>query len=140
MDLKKYFNLLSESYSLIYGEEYREIIRKRVENVYAIFSSSPLDLEQYLNKFPNKISLEMKEDIKEKLREYNKAKDLWYPWCEFKFKNFLTSIIDLSNQMPLTIFTNSDFSSGLIDVFSSKTEKLLESKLCDSRIKTKYFK
>lgn len=135
MNLKKYINLLSEPYSLIYGEEHREIIRKRTENVYINFGSSPLILEQYLNKFPNRISFEMKEDIKEKLREYNKAKELWYPWCEFKFKKFLTSIIDSSNQMPLTIFTNSNFSSGLIDVFSSETEKLLESKFAIPELK-----
>lgn len=139
-NFKDYLNLLGETYISIYGEEYRKKIIERIENVYFIFSSSPLILEQYLNKFPNKITFEEKRDIEQKLTEYNKAKKLWYPWYELKFKNFLNEIIDVFDQIPLEVFTNNSFSGGLIDVFSSETERILRSKFAILELKESILK
>lgn len=139
-NFKDYLGLLRETYISIYGEEYRNQITERIENAYFIFSSSPLVLEQYLNKFPNKVTFEEKKDIEQKLMEYNKAKNLWYPWYELKFKNFLNEIIDGSNQIPLEVFTNNNFSGGLIDVFSSETERILRSEFAIPELKESILK
>lgn len=137
LNIKEYFNLLKETLIPIYGEENKNMIQREIDQSYICYSSSPKVSKQYLEKFKNQISKEQQEALEEVEIEYNKAKKLWYLWFELKLKEFLNTLIDLPDQVPLEIFTNNNFTSGLIDVLSKEQEAILNSSFAIPELKQK---
>lgn len=124
-----------------YGEEYSEIIKKRLENVFFDFSSTPEDDYEFLKKNNTQLSDLDRLLIKVRYKQYEKIKSKsrklnFKALIKYAKSKFLISYLnktDIENEKFLSLFTDKNFNSGYIDAFSSKSINLLNnSNIADS--------
>lgn len=124
-----------------YGEEYSEIIKKRLENVFFDFSSTPEDDYEFLKKNTTQLSDLDRLLIKVRYKQYEKIKSkskklnfkALIKYVKSKFLISYPNKTDIENEKFLSLFTDKNFNSGYIDAFSSKSINLLNnSNIADS--------
>lgn len=133
----EFFHELLEMYVSNYGEKYRDLIKKRLSSVCFDFSTAPSILKKSLEKYSNELSEIDKKQIQKGLVEYETWKEDFHYFFEYEFQYFLKGIFNTSLEIPISAFTNQDFSSGLIDSYSQYSEFLLSSKFAIPELKEK---
>lgn len=126
--------LIINLFAEYYGEEYKDLIKDRIEKTYYNFSSSP-DYD-YFYMLKNMENMKRKDIALIKLK--NKKYQLICNHIDKKIKKELLSFIDkkiefdaekIDNQKEfLTLFTDEDYNQSLIDCYSLKVNELLQSK------------
>ncbi len=126
-----------------YGQEYYDLINKRINSTYIDFSSNPVDDYKYAMNYDNNISSFNKTIITLKYKLYieleKKSKKNNYDLlAKYILNNLL--IINQENfksnkDFILSLFSDENFNSGLIDIFSSKNNDLLNDNRVDASIK-----
>lgn len=116
-----------------YGHEYANIIKKRIDNVFFDFSSTPEEDYNFSRTHGNQINELSKLLINLRYKAFKKAKNesrsanlkalIEYIKIKLKIDNF--DIVDIESELFLSLFTDNNFNSGLIDAFSSKSIELL---------------
>jgi len=116
-----------------YGQEYSEVIRKRLDNVFFDFSSTPEEEYNFLRVHGNQLSGLSKLLIKLRYGEYKRIQsDLFeanFKWLiEYAQNKLLIGNIDKVNvesEKFLSLFTDKNLNGGYIDAFSSASISLL---------------
>ena len=116
-----------------YGQEYSKVIKDRLENVFFDFSSTPEEEYNYLKSHTDQVNDLNKLLIKLRYKQYEKIKSesqksnfkalAEYVVNKLSISNF--DNINIESETFLSLFTDKNFNSGYIDVFSSKSINLL---------------
>lgn len=116
-----------------YGQEYSNVIKERLENVFFDFSSTPEEEYKFLKSHTNQINDLNKLLIKIRYKQYEKIKSesqksnfkalAEYVVNKLSISNF--DNINIESETFLSLFTDKNFNSGYIDAFSSKSINLL---------------
>ena len=116
-----------------YGHEYADIIRKRLDNVFFDFSSTPEEDYNFSRAHGNQINESSKLLINLRYKEFKKVQNesrsanlkalIEYIKIKLQIDNF--DIVNIESETFLSLFTDNNFNSGFIDAFSSKSIELL---------------
>lgn len=131
--LNKNMNVIIDILINHYGQEYSDVIRKRLDNVFFDFSSTPEEEYNFLKMHGNQLSGLSKLLIKLRYGEFKRIQsDLFeanYKWLiEYAQNKLLMGNIDKVNvesEKFLSLFTDKNFNGGYIDAFSSASISLL---------------
>ena len=121
-------NLLIEMLINYYGQEYSEIIKKRLGNVFFDFSSTPEDDYKFLKMHSDEFDNQKKQLIELKYEKFARVseeckKENRKLLLEYLKQNFLIENIDEDNL--ITLFMDDNFNTGYIDAFSTNSINLL---------------
>ena len=116
-----------------YGHEYADIIKKRLDNVFFDFSSTPEDDYNFSRAHGNQINELSKLLINLRYKEFKKVQNesrsanlkalIEYIKIKLQIDNF--DIVNIESETFLSLFTDNNFNGGFIDAFSSKSIELL---------------
>ena len=116
-----------------YGHEYADIIKKRLDNVFFDFSSTPEEDYNFSRAHGNQINKLSKLLINLRYKEFKKVQNesrsanlkalIEYIKIKLQIENF--DIVNIESETFLSLFTDNNFNSGFIDAFSSKSIELL---------------
>lgn len=129
----KYKNAIINLLVDYYGHEYYDLINERINSTYFNFSSTPIEDYKYAVKHSNEISVFDKSMIKLRYKLYKKLEDKsrknnFDLLIKYTFESLLITnqnkIKDNTN-LFISLFSDENFNSGLIDAFSPKSTKLL---------------
>ena len=141
---KKY---LIEILCSFYDKKYTEMIRNRINNVYYDFSSTPDEEYKYLQMHPYEFSQSEKYRIEVYYEDYKKAEKAaeknYKELIIFEIKrHFKISGLDESKEKDeiflkefISIFTNNNKETGLIDTFSTENINLLSNPNTSGNVK-----
>lgn len=137
---EKYKPLLLQLFSEYYRGEYQAIIEERINSSYIDFSSTPREdyLYSILNK--DKFSREELTAIDNREKEYTEVLDKFRMKNEELFFNYLVDKLSIKGAMKnkmeiITLCSDMDFDSSLIDSFNLQTIQRLESPKTPLRVK-----
>lgn len=116
-----------------YGHEYADIIKKRLDNVFCDFSSTPEEDYNFSRAHGNQINELSKLLIKLRYKKFKNVQNesrnpilkdlLGYIKFNLQIDNF--NKVNIESETFLSLFTDNNFNSGFIDAFSSKSIELL---------------
>lgn len=116
-----------------YGHEYADVIKKRLDNVFFDFSSTPEEDYNFSRAHGNQINKLSKLLINLRYKEFKKVQNesrsanlkalIEYIKIKLQIDNF--DIVNIESETFLSLFTDNNFNSGFIDAFSSKSIELL---------------
>lgn len=116
-----------------YGQEYYSLINTRINSTYIDFSSTPVEDYKYTMRYTNEISPFDKLIINLRYKLYRRLEDKsrktnFDLLTKYVFESLLiTDQNKIKSNMNLfiSLFSDENFNSGLIDAFSSKSTSLL---------------
>ncbi len=113
-----------DEFTLIYGEEYREYITKKLNNTLCVLSSDPITTYEYALSHQKNIKSKTLKDLKDKYNKYVHIQAVAKKYAKDKFKlyliekGFLPSSL-ASSKTVLDSFMDSEFGVSLVDSFDS---------------------
>ncbi len=132
-NFNKYKNNIISLLVDYYGQEYYDLINERINSTYIDFSSTPVEDYKYAMEHNNEISsfdkiiirlrYKLYTDLEKKSRKNNF--DLLTKYISDSLLISDLSKIKSNEELFLSLFSDENFNSGLIDSFSSKSTDLL---------------
>lgn len=140
-NFNKYKNIIISLFADYYGQEYYDLINKRINSTYIDFSSTPVEDYKYAMRHGNKVSYFDKEIIKLRYKLYRNLekesrKNNFALLTKYISDNLLiTDLSKIKMKILLLLLSDENFNSGLIDSFSSKSTDLLNNNSVTTCIK-----
>ena len=132
-NFNKYKKIIIEVLTDYYGVQYKEVIKRRLDNVFFDFSSTPEDDYIFLKVHKDLLDNSSKLLIKLRYYEFKNIQRKEQKSCFRLLIEYIKSYLEISNideinienEAFLSLFTDKKFNSGYIDAFSSKSISLL---------------
>ncbi len=155
-NLKKVYKSLKYNESAIidifcqlYREEYQKDLKNKLENTYFDFSSLPTEEYAYLKKYPDQFNIMEKRKIEQNFLNYKKYVSEAFEGvvrlrlCEEIKRCF--GIDAPSQQSPdydkfVSLFTDENFNSGIIDIYSEMYSKSITTPGLPTSVLESYFR
>lgn len=119
-EFKKY---LIELYAEDYGEEYRDLIKSRIDSTYYLFESNPIDSYNFYKNYKGlPFGIKKRLRIEREYFDYKNVLDKIDKFLDEKYKNILSSYFGISSASIDKDFLNIDFES-----FSFENMRMLHS-------------
>ena len=142
-NFNRYKNIIIEFLTDYYGQEYNDLITKRINSTYIDFSSNPVEDYKYAIKHDNELNISIKLIIKLRYKLYKelekKSRNNNFNLLTKYISKILLKVdsekIKSNEELLWTLFSDENFNKGLIDSFSSKSTNLLNNNSIPNHIK-----